>query len=191
LGAALAFFALMFTAPYYKSSTDFLVVQVNAGNQDFYTQFKSSEYLGKVLGEAVYSESFINAVIETGKVSSDALPFDKKERLQTWKDTVHVKKNLELGVIQIEVDGNQEKEVTSLMEGISKVLIERNTLFRGGDPNSVQIRVLSGPITERTPALALVVKTVIAGFAAGFLLTLLAIFLRKTKKSKIENMLNL
>ncbi len=184
LVATISFFVTIFTLPYYQSSSDFLVVQTAGNSQDFYTQFKSSEYLGKVLGEAVYSESFINAVIGTGKISGESLPFDKKTRLDEWKKMVKVKKNLELGVIQISVSGNDQKEVTKVMEGISDVLINQNTLFRGGNPDSVQIRTLSGPILEKTPSIFTLVKILGTSFVAGFLLSLLYFF-GKSEKSRV------
>ncbi|MEI9966754.1 MAG: hypothetical protein WDN67_03930 [Candidatus Moraniibacteriota bacterium] len=67
LCAAFGFAGLMLFEKRYQDTTDFLIVQANAGSMDFYTQFKSSEYLGNLLGESIHSERFINAVIGTGK----------------------------------------------------------------------------------------------------------------------------
>lgn len=184
LVATIAFFVTISVLPYYRSSSDFLVVQTSQNNQDFYTQFKSSEYLGKVLGEAIYSESFINAVIGTGKVSGESLPFDKKSRLDQWQKMVHVEKNLELGVIHVSVSGNDQKEITNISDGITDVLINQNTLFRGGNADSVQIRVLSGPIIEKTPTMEMLAKILLTSFAAGFLMSVLYFF-GKAEKSKL------
>jgi capsular polysaccharide biosynthesis protein len=79
LVATIAFFITIAVLPYYRSSSDFLVVQTSQNNQDFYTQFKSSEYLGKVLGEAIYSESFINAVIGTGKIGKNLVSINGRK----------------------------------------------------------------------------------------------------------------
>jgi capsular polysaccharide biosynthesis protein len=182
LVATIAFFITIAVLPYYRSSSDFLVVQTSQNNQDFYTQFKSSEYLGKVLGEAIYSESFINAVIGTGKIGGESLPFDKKSRLDQWQKMVHVNKNLELGVIQVSVSGNDQKEITKISEGISDVLINQNSLFRGGNPDSVQIRVLSGPIVEKTPTMETLAKILLSSFAAGFLVSVLYFFAKAEKR---------
>lgn len=168
LFGALGFFGLMVTEKPFQTKMDFLVVQTNGQNQDFYTQFKSSEYLGNILGEAVYSERFINAVVETGKVNAEFLPFDKSQRLAAWKNMVSVEKNLSLGIISITINGNRERDVARIMEGATKVLTEQNALFRGGDEKSVEIRILSGPILESTPNLAKVLKVTLAAFLAGF-----------------------
>lgn len=191
LGASLAFFLLMFTTPHYRSTSEFLVVQSGGTNQDFYSQFKSSEYLSKVLAEAIQSESYINAVIETGKISPALLPVDKKDRLEAWKEMVTVKKNLELGVIEIQVSGDNQKNMTAVMEGVTDVLVNKNTLFRGGNPESVQIKTLSGPIMEKVPGLGLVIKTLLAGFFAGLLVALLIIFLKTQKRTFTGNRLNI
>src|SRR3989344_1591115 len=117
--AAISFVGLIFFEKPYQSSMDFLVVQTNGQTKDFYTQFKSSEYLGKVLSEAIFSERFINAVVETGKVNTEFLPFDKKDRLKTWSQTVFVKNNLELGIISV-----TEKSVDIRI--LSGPILERN-----------------------------------------------------------------
>ncbi len=191
LGASIAFFVLMFTTPHYKTSSKFLVVQSSGNTEDFYTQFKSSEYLSKVLSEAIHSESYINAVVGTGKISNSSLPLDKKTKLKEWQKHVTVKKNLELGVIEIAVEGDNQKEINSTMEGITEVLVNQNTLFRGGDPNSVQIKTLSGPITEKVPSIALIIKTLIAGLISGFFVTLLVLLMKHGQKSTLEKMLHI
>ncbi|MBP6929307.1 MAG: hypothetical protein KBB77_00035 [Candidatus Moranbacteria bacterium] len=167
LFGALGFFGLMVTEKPFQTKMDFLVVQTNAGNQDFYTQFKSSEYLGNVLGEAIFSERFVNAVVETGKVNAEFLPFNKKDKLKAWKEMVAVQKNMELGIISVTVSGKSEREISRTMDAIAVVLAERNSLFRGGDEKSVEIRVLSGPILEQNPTLSKIAKVVMAAFLAG------------------------
>ena len=79
--AALSFFVVTLVSPRFKVTTDFMVVQSGAPTQDFYTLFKSSEYLGRVLAESMMSERFINAVVETGQVSKEFLPMEKRDRL--------------------------------------------------------------------------------------------------------------
>ncbi|MEP7162893.1 MAG: hypothetical protein ABI747_03975 [Candidatus Moraniibacteriota bacterium] len=169
-GAA-SFFVLTVTEKRFQTTTDFMVVQTGTQNQDFYTLFKSSEYLGKILSESLYSERFIGAVVETGKVSKEFLPFDKKDRLDTWRKMISVKKNIELGMLSVSVKSDSEREAGRIMEAVQNVLIEKNALFRGGDEKSVEIRILSGPITERNPNASEIVLVVALGFLVGVLLT--------------------
>ena len=167
LFGALSFFGLVMTEKPFQTKMDFLVVQTNTSNQDFYSMFKSSEYLGKVLSESVYSERFINALVETGKVNKEFLPFDKGDRLATWSKMVTVEKNLELGILSVTVKGEKERDVARVMDGIAVVLTEKNSLFRGGDEKSVEIRILSGPILSENPDLSKILKVVLGAFLAG------------------------
>lgn len=169
LFSALSFFGLMLTEKPFQARTDFLVVQTNTENQDFYSLFKSSEYLGKLMSEAIYSERFISAMVETGRVNKEFLPFDKSARLKAWKNTVTVDKNLELGIISVTIKGDHERDVTRIMEATTVVLTEQSMLFRGGDPKSIEIRILSGPILEQSPTMGKIIKVLLAAFVAGFL----------------------
>lgn len=173
LFAILGFSGLMLVSKPVSVSMDFLVVQTGPQAQDFYSQFKSSEYLGKVLSEAVYSERFITAVVETGNVTNQFLPIDKRDRLKEWQKMISVHNNLELGIIGVTVSGSNERTLTNITRAVSGVLTERNILFRGGDEKSVEVRVLSGPIVEHNPTVARIVGVVGCGFITGFLLTAL------------------
>jgi capsular polysaccharide biosynthesis protein len=170
--ASLAFFGLVFFSESFKVKTDFLVIQNQTENQDFYSLFKSSEYLGKVLSESLYSERFIGAVIETGKVDSNFLPFDKKERLKQWSEMVRVQRNVEAGIIQVAVFHDDQKYALRAAQAITDVLTQKNMLFRGGDEKSVEIRVLSGPIVEHNPEAKEIALVSVAGFLLGVFLVI-------------------
>lgn len=178
LCAAVAFASTMVLSTRFQSSMDFLVVQSNAQGQDFYSLFKSSEYLSKVLSEAIYSERFIDAVMETGKINGQFLPANKKDRLDAWREMVTVQKNLELGVLSVTVKHDNDRDAARVMSSISEVLIEKNSLFRSGDEKSVEIRVLSGPILETTPTLKKILLVLGGGFLSGILLASVIVAIR-------------
>lgn len=176
--AALSFFAVTLVAPRFKVTTDFMVAQVNTTSQDFYTLFKSSEYLGKILAESMQSERFINAVIESGKVSKEFLPTDKRERLEAWREMVTVRSMADLGMLSVVVKADTDREASKVMQGITEVLMIRNAEFRGGDEKAIEMRILSGPITERNPNPKELVLIVVTGFLAGVSLMTLRIVTR-------------
>ncbi len=176
--AAVSFFAVTAFSPRVKVTTDYMVVQTNTQSQDFYSLFKSSEYLGKVLSESIWSERFINAVLETGKVGKEFLPMDKSERLKAWRSMVSVEKNIDLGMISVTVKSDTDREAGKVMQAISDVLITKNVEFRGGDEKAVEIRILSGPITERNPTPKELVAIIALGFLAGVSLMAFRITLR-------------
>ncbi len=181
LCAAVAFGALISVQPPYSSSMDFLLVQGNTSGQDFYTAFKSSEYLGKVLTQAMYSERFITEVIATGKMNERFLPINKKDRLDEWAKLLTVRNNLELGIMSVSVKGKSDRDTARIMEGVATVLTEKNALFRSGDEKSVEIRVLSGPILEMQPAFKKLMAVVIGGFFSGIFLASFFVIVRGSK----------
>ena len=103
LVAAFSFLALVVKEKNFKVNTAYLIVQNQGLNEDYYTLSKSAEYVGKVLGEGIYSELFIDEVLKTGKVNPEFLPFDKKEKMKEWGKNVEVRRNPDLGIMSIEV----------------------------------------------------------------------------------------
>ncbi len=172
--ALVVFFGVMTFGRGFIAHSDFLLVQSNAGNQDFYTSFKSSEYLGKVLGEAILSERFIQASIDSGKMNEEILPpvSEKADRLKAWRDMVSVKQDTSLGMISVEVQTANDRDAYKMLQAISDVLITQNTLFRGGDEKSVEVRLLSGPIVEKTPSMKQLLLLIGGAFLAGVALAL-------------------
>src|SRR3989338_6318705 len=128
-------------------------------------------FVGLIFFEKPYQSSMDFLVVETGKVNTEFLPFDKKDRLKTWSQTVFVKNNLELGIISVTVKSDRERDAARIMDGITLVLTQQNSLFRGGDEKSVDISILSGPILERNPTTSEIFKVVLGGFFAGLFLT--------------------
>ncbi|MCX6765953.1 MAG: hypothetical protein NT136_03270, partial [Candidatus Moranbacteria bacterium] len=166
--AALSFLGAVVTQKNFKVSTDFLVVQNQNGPQDYYSLSKSAEYLGNVLSESIYSELFIDEVVKTQKVNQEFLPFDKKDRLKTWSRMINVKRNSQLGILSVEVLGNDQRETLAVAEGISEVLAKKSYLFRGSGQN-IDVRVLSGPIAEKNPSFSIIILVILAGFIIGIL----------------------
>ncbi len=183
-----AFFALVVFSKSFLITTDFLVVQTGSEQQDFYSMLKSSEYLGKVFAESVSSEKFIGAVVETGLVNPSFLPLDPKNRLKEWEKTVIVSSNPDVGALHVAVYGDNDRETLHIAQAVGKVLTEKNTLFRSGSEGSVEVRTLSGPITERNPSIARMILISLAGCAFGVSLSLfvLAFRLERSQQSMIS-----
>jgi uncharacterized protein involved in exopolysaccharide biosynthesis len=83
-----------------------------------------------------------------------------------------VNKNLELGILSVSVKNDRERDAVRILEAIQEVLTTKNQLFRSGDEKSVEMRVLTGPLTERNPSANELGAAGVAGFFAGALLAL-------------------
>lgn len=182
LVGALSSLFLILNEKNFKVTTDFLVVQNQSGSQDIYTLSKSAEYVGKILSEGMYSELFIDEVAKTGKVNKEFLPFDKKEKLKQWSKIVRASRN-ELGIVNIEVFDNNQKDALAISQGIAEVLVEKNNLFRGEDQN-IAVKILSGPVQEKNPSVTNIILTVIAGFVFGVFVSLMWIYYKSVNSAK-------
>jgi capsular polysaccharide biosynthesis protein len=176
IGAVASFFVLLAVAPRFQVSSDFLIVQNQSTGQDAYSAFKSLDYLGKVLNESAYSERFITAVVETGKVDTNFLPSNTFDRLKQWKKMVTVTRNADAGILHIEVRADDQKQALRISQAVSDVLLQKNALFRSGDENSVEVRILSGPVLESKPTMTEIVLSIVGGFLLAAFIMILWIF---------------
>ncbi|MDP3794940.1 MAG: hypothetical protein Q8R13_03365, partial [bacterium] len=145
LGSLSFLFSIVLTKRY-RVTTDFLMVQNAISFRDLYSLSKSAEYAGNVLSDAIYSELFFKEVLRTDLVNSRLFPAEANARLETWKETVRVRKNFQSSILTIEVFDDKKENATRLAQAIAKVLTERNHVFRTGTPDGLTMKVLSGPL---------------------------------------------
>lgn len=186
LGAAVSFFILLAVAPRFQVTTDLLIIQNSSDTQDAYSAFQSLDYLGRVLNESAYSERFVSAVVSTGLVDTNFLPSDAFNRLKDWKKMVTVTRNANAGILTIYVKADDQKKALRVSQAISDVLVKNNALFRSGDQNSVEVRVLSGPVLENKPSVVEIILTIIGGFFLVGSVVLLWVFITITRQFPIQ-----
>ncbi|KKP67466.1 MAG: hypothetical protein UR66_C0014G0026 [Candidatus Moranbacteria bacterium GW2011_GWE1_35_17] len=170
----ISFYAFIFTQKRYETTTDYLIVQDQMGTQDFYSLSKSAEYLGGVLSEAVYSSVFINELKNTNKISPAYFPLDERESQKKWKKAVEIEKSPNLGIMKVRVYDNNRETAIGISQGISEIMVTKNYLFRG--KVNLDVRVLSGPVTEKNPSIGKILLVVAGGFVLGGILKLIHIY---------------
>jgi capsular polysaccharide biosynthesis protein len=167
LGALAVFGGVVLTQKKFKATSDVLIVQNQQGSSDYYALYKSSEYLGKVLSESIYSEAFLNEMSAGGQVSlSDFLPEGKAEKLKQWKQITDARRNPDSGAITITVRSDNTKQASDISDAVVNVLTNKYQLFVGGG-KEMEVRVLSGPVVEKNFSLAQLIGIVAAGFMFG------------------------
>ncbi len=174
---AISFFGLIVTQKPYRASSDLLVVQNQNGFSDYYALSKSADYLAGVLVESIYSEKFLEEMDNTKIVSMDFLPQDKVARLKEWNKIIKINKNSNVGILNIEVFGNSQKQVMDISNTVLTVLTTKSFLFLG-QGQDIDMRILSGPLFEKNPSVINLVLAGVGGFAVGILLMLLWTFLQ-------------
>ncbi len=176
---AIAFLGLIFIPDAYKVRTDFLIIQQSASSQDFYTLSKSAEYSGNVLKEGILSDLFLREASQKGYFSSQNFSGSEKDRLKQWRETVEVRQRTSAGILEVVISEDDSKQALGIAKAISEVLIEKNTLFRSGNPDDLSIRLISGPIVEQNPSISQLLFGVLGGMVLGFFLSLSWIWYRE------------
>lgn len=185
LVGSLSFAFLAVSQKNFKVTTQFLIVQdQKTGPQDFFSLSKSVEYNGKVMGEAVYSELFIDELVKTEKVNAEFLPFNKKDRLKEWSKMVNVGRDSQLGLITITIFNNKKNEALGISEGIIQVLAQKSYLFRGSGQD-IDFRVISGPILEENPSIEQLLMAILGGLIFGMFITLIWNYYRKADENLV------
>ena len=175
--AALSFMLLLFVEKKFESSASLLIISKSAQEGDFYSQFKYSEYLVKLLGDAVYSDRFLDAALETGKFDRQILPVDKRQAIDEWEKIVVVKQRLDLGMLSLSVKRDKSREAEQILSAAIEVLTKQNTLFRGGDESAIEVKLVAGPLTEKIPSFTEAVVVTVLGFMLGILFSITKITL--------------
>ena len=80
---------------------------------------------------------------------------------------VTVTSNADLGMLSVTVKADTDREAGSIMQAIAETLVKKNIEFRGGDEKSAEVRILSGPISEKNPSPKELIAIILVAFAAG------------------------
>lgn len=177
LVSAIVFASSVFLMRPFVASTSYQLIQSGTEVKDYYTSFKSSEYLGRVLTEALASGSYVQAVTEAGGIPDGYLPTDAKKSLSAWQKQVTVNTDrIDLGVLEVKVYGKTREEVAQVSTGVQKVLIEQNEKFRAGAKEDLTVRVFTDTLVEANPSVTrLVILLTSVAFAVTILYLLVVI----------------
>jgi capsular polysaccharide biosynthesis protein len=182
--AAMSFLFLVTTQKNFKANSDVLVVQNQQGFSDYYALSKSADYLASLLAESIYSDKFIDELNNTGMISSQFLRMDKVQRLKQWYKIAQVNKNSSLGIVNIEVFANDQKEVLDIANAIVSVLTTKNDLFLGRGQD-IEVRILTGPLWEKNPSTSQIALAITGGFIVGMLLSFMWAYYREERLAKL------
>jgi capsular polysaccharide biosynthesis protein len=173
--AAISFWGIMLLSPRYQSNFDVLVIQNQENFVDSYTLAKSTEHFSKLLSESVYTETFLNKVIEGDPELSKILPIEREDRMKTWGRMVQTSINVELGMIHLKALANDRSQVERMSKTIASVLAENNNLFIS-ENQKIEVRMINAPLIKNNPGMNMLVFTAVASFLIGMLIVLIISF---------------
>jgi len=191
--AAVSFWGIMLLSPRYQSNLDVLIIQNQENFVDSYTLAKSTEYFSKLLSESVYTETFLNKVIEGDPELSKILPVGREDRMKAWGKMVQTSINTDLGMIHLKTLANDKAGDERLSKTIASVLAENNNLFIS-ENQKIEVRMINAPLVKNNPGMSTLIFTVVASFFVGMLLVFVVSFYKnlvdqKDPQDGFENMI--
>jgi len=176
----IALFVSLVQTRKYRSEERFLVLQNYAEDVDPYAVTRSTEYLTGLLGEVIYSQSFMSKVIDQG-IPKSLFPSDEKKAQKAWKKMVRVRVLGDAGMLEVSVYNQDRFRADQIALAIGEVLQTNSSQYHSrGD--SVVISVIDGPITSIKPVTPNVPLNTGAGMVAGLLMGLAFIYLYPSKE---------
>lgn len=167
--AALSFWGVMLFSPRYQSNLDVLVIQNQENFVDSYALAKSTEHFSKLLSESIYTETFLNKVVESYLELGKTLPIDREKRIEKWGKMVRTSLNVELGMIHIKVLAGDRSQAESVSKTIASVLANSNNLFIS-ENQKIEVRMINAPVVKSNPsAMAMAVLVGISFLIGAFL----------------------
>lgn len=173
--AILAVFTSLMQTPKYQSSSRILVV-FKQEKIDPYFALKTSEYLTGILGEIIYSTSFLDSVIKSQFGLKDELGFSQKTRQKNWEKMIQVETDNNRGLIRLDVFHPDKDQANRFAEAVIYSLATKHSAYHGLG-NSVELKVIDQPTVSEGRARPRIVLNAflgaIIGLAAGLALVVL------------------
>ncbi|MFA6525993.1 MAG: hypothetical protein WCT26_01085 [Candidatus Buchananbacteria bacterium] len=176
LVALAAFSFSLWQTPSYKSTVKLLAV-FNQSNIDTFTASKTANYITGILGEVIYSDSFIDSVYSSNSNLADNLGQGSEKRQKSWKKNVKTQILDNRGIVIIDVYGNDKTQTNLLASSIGSIIISQHGLYDGSQ-DRVTIKMIDTASVYESWSSAKIISDTGLGFLAGLLIgfTLIVIF---------------
>lgn len=181
------FTVFAFITPKYESQISVIVIQKQPEDKiDAFSAAKSAEYLSDIFTKAIYTDSFINDVLNSPMEIKRQFPADFEDRKKEWEKEVETQKTNNTGIIKISVFDPSKKEAEKIAQAITWNLSTNGSKYHGGG-DKISINTIDGPTTSKKPTSPNVWLNTLLGFIIGLTVSLSFVyFLDKPKKEFIE-----
>lgn len=170
LFAALAF-AISSTLPVqYKSTASILIVQQDSSGSNAYQELKSAEFAGKVVSEAILSNSFMNGVMNANTKAKDYLSqaATPEDKLKLWNDSVTISQVANTGVLTLSLYFPSRDGSRNVLTSMVELLQKDGNAYYGN--NRVTVKVINNPYYLSDPASPRIFLNTLAGAALALII---------------------
>ena len=158
-----------FLTPQYGSKISILVIQSQPNDKvDAYSAAKSAEYLSDILAKVIYSDSFMQKILEAPSGAELNLPSGAEDKKEYWRKKIDVKRINNTGIIEVTAFDRDRTNAEKIAEAISWAYgVKGNEYHGGGD--RVRIEKIDGPITSTNPAKPNILLNTLLGIIIGLI----------------------
>lgn len=149
---AITFSVSIFIPARYSSKVKMIIIQDHQSDKvDAFSAAKSAEYLSDIIANVIFTESFIQDMLDAPFEVKRKFSGLSEEKMKLWEKAVDVDKENNTGILTVAVFDQSRKEAESIAESIAWGLNVRGSKYHGGG-NSIKIKIIDGPITSQKPA---------------------------------------
>lgn len=174
--ALLAFSISLWLTPRYKSTVKLLAINTDA-NIDTITASKTANYITGILGEVIYSNSFISSIFSAEPNLIDNLGTNSEQRQKQWGKIVKTTIQDNTGIIIVDVYGSDRYQTALLATVIGNTIIQTHGQYDGSQ-NRINIKMIDTPSIYEDWSIMQIARDSGLGFLAGLLFgfTLIMVF---------------
>lgn len=178
---------LTFIQPFkYSTEARMMLVQDFAEGTDPYTMARTNEFLSGVLSRVVLSNSFFDAVMESGyNISSDYFPISAGARIEKWKKTVDVRPLDDTGIINVVVFHPDKYQAEQIVRAINFTLQNKHTDYHSGSKN-LEIKIIDKPVVSDFPVKPNILLNAGLALGIGLIISFCYVYLFPDEKYNIR-----
>ena len=162
-------FVLSFVQPMeYRATMRLLIIQATSPTLDAFTAVKSSEKVGRNLGNVIASSSFLErTLLANPKVDAARFPKDERKRRKAWERTAESSVQPETSVMELRVYHAIASQAHAIAEGIGNVLVRDAREYTGSQ--DISVKVIDSPLVSRFPVRPNIPLNTVLGLVLGAL----------------------
>jgi|GEM_PF-1790396 len=166
---AIVFSVSIFIPAKYSSDIKMIIIQNHQSEEvDAFSAAKSAEYLSDIISNVIFTESFIQDMLDAPFEVKKDFSHSSEERMKIWEKTVDVDKENNTGILNIRSLDKSRNEAEQIAESIAWALNVKGSKYHGGG-ESIEIKIIDGPITSERPAVPNVLLNTLLAFVIGLI----------------------
>lgn len=168
-------------SPFQRSSTvRVLITQPNASGLDPYTAIKSTERVASSLSELIYTTTFFDNVLSSGKdIDASYFPQDEYERRKLWRDTIETSITPGTGIMSVSAFHRDPAQARLMVDGVAREMATQTPTYFG---YNIRVQIIDAPLGSRWFARPHFLQNAGLGAGLGFLLGLLLVLTRRLRR---------